>query len=359
MEWRYDAGFGYPADTYPERGPVVRLTLDQLAKKLGVSKGTVSRAINGKGRMSAETRQRIVAAMHAAGYIPDPTAQELSRRSRHSIGISLRDNGFGPYFAAFWRALVQVTSERGTRFIEMGAPLGSYVHLPDAVLLHNTIDMRERLALLEERGVPAVVLGHHPDAAYVVPDDEGGACAMTRYLQSLGHRQIAYVGMATSQQNDVDRRRGFRAAMAELDIGVRPEYELDGQFSVIGGYRAVRRAWEGGLRFTALFCASDEMAAGAIGALEDLGVSVPGEVSVSGFDGLPDMPYLLTTVVQDIGRIAVEAISLAEALIEGGPKRGIVVPVALRVGSTTARLAVSAHRQSPVPPPDARDISAT
>jgi LacI family transcriptional regulator len=125
-------------------------------------------------------------------------------------------------------------------------------------------------------------------------------------------------------------------ALAEAGIGLRPELELDGQFSVLGGYRAVRRAWEGGLRFTALFCASDVMAIGAIGALEDLGLQMPQQVSVVGFDGLPGMPYDLTTVVQDIERIAVEAITLAEQLIDGGALREIVVPVTLRLGATTA-----------------------
>lgn len=310
------------------------MTLDQLALNLGVSKGTVSRALSGKGRMAPETRTRIVEAMQAAGFSPDPAAQELSRRSGHSIGISLPVNGYGPYFNVFWRALVQVTSERGTRFLEMLAPLDSYVRLPNAVLLHNSIAMRERLALLAERGVPAVVLGHAPDAAYVVPDDAGGARAMTAHLLALGHRRIAYMGMASAQQSDIDRRHGYRAALAEAGLAAEAALELDGQFSVLGGYRAVRRAWEQGERFTALFCASDEMAVGAIGALEDLGVQVPGDVSVAGFDGLPDLPYQLTTVVQDIARIAIEAITLAESLIEGGPRRGIVVPVSVRVGAT-------------------------
>ena len=312
------------------------MTLDQMAMNLGLSKGTVSRALNGKGRMSDETRQRILATMREAGYTPDPTAQELSRRSRHSIGISICEGGLSPYFTLFWRALLRVTSERGTRFIEMNSALESYTHLPNAVLLHNTSGLQERLALLEQRGVPAVVLGHLPDTAFVVPDDANGARTATRYLQSLGHREIAFVGMASAQQSDVDRRSGYREAMAGIGIGVREQFELDGQFSVLGGYRAVRRAWEGGLRFSALFCASDEMAIGAIGALEDLGLSVPADVSVIGFDGLPDMPYRLTTVVQDIERIALEAINLAEHLIEGGAKREIIVPVTLREGATTA-----------------------
>jgi LacI family transcriptional regulator len=330
-KWRYHAAFGWPARA---GRTVVKMTLDQLALNLGVSKGTVSRALNGKGRMAEETRQRILAAMQASGYTPDPTARELSRRSRHSIGISVNKGGFGPYFTLFWR--VQVAGERGTRFVEMNEPLESYARLPDAVLLHNTDEVQERMALLARRKVPAVVLGHQPNAAFVVPDDVGGGAAATRCLLELGHRAIGFVGMLTAQQSDVDRRHGYHMALAQAGIGPRPELELDGQFSVLGGYRAVRRAWEGGLRFTALFCASDEMAVGAIGALEDLGLHVPRQVSVVGFDGLPGMPHELTTVVQDVERIAVEAITLAEQLIEGGPPRAIVVPVTLRLGATTA-----------------------
>ncbi|GJI88917.1 LacI family DNA-binding transcriptional regulator [Duganella hordei] len=312
------------------------MTLDQLALNLGLSKGTVSRAMNGKGRMAEETRKRILAAMDEAGYTPDPTAQELSKRSRHSIGISLSAGAIRPYFALFWRALVQVTSERGTRFIEMNEPLDSYARLPDAVLLHSTIEVHERLALLARRGVPAVVLGHQPDTAFVVPDDVYGGRVATAHLLALGHREIAYVGGPGGQQSDLDRRAGYREAMAAAGIRPRPQFELEGRFEVLDGYRCVRRAWEGGLRFTALFCASDDMAVGAIGALHDLGLRVPADVSVVGFDGLPGMPYDLSTVVQDIERVAMEAIDLAEILIDGGHKRGIVVPVALREGSTTA-----------------------
>ncbi|OON62676.1 hypothetical protein B0920_04330 [Massilia sp. KIM] len=320
---------------------MVKITLDQLAASLGLSKGTVSRALNGKGRMSEETRQRILAAMQESGYHPDTAAQELSRRSRHSIGISLSQGGFGPYFTLFWRAVLDVASERGTRFLEMKSALDSYARLPDAVLLHNTVEVRERLAYLASRGVPAVVLGHQPDAAFVVPDDLGGGCEAVRHLVGLGHREIAYVGMESPQQSDLDRREGYRQALAEAGIAWRADLELDGGASVLGGYRAVRRAWERGLRFSALFCATDEMAVGAIGAFEDIGLSVPGDVSVAGFDGLPDLPYQLTTVEQDIARIALEAVRLAEDMINGAPARAIVVPVLLRPGATTAAPASS------------------
>lgn len=313
----------------------MKISLEQLSINLGLSKSTVSRALNGKGRMSAETRARIQAAARESGYEPDTTAQELRRRAGHSIGISLLDGGLSPYFTLFWRALIEIAAERGTRFVDMHEPLENYVRLPDAVIVHNTEQASERLRLLARRHVPAVLLGHLPHAAFVVPDDFGGGRAATEHLLGLGHREIAYLGMVTQQQSDLDRRGGYRAAMQDAGLAVDPRLELDGHFSVLGAYRAVRRAVESGVRFSAIFCASDEMAVGAIGALEDLGLAVPAQVSIVGFDGLPDMPYQLTTVVQDIRRIALEAIQLAESLIAGGKARRIIVPVSLRIGATS------------------------
>lgn len=345
MPWRGgDCAYNMHGAPLPsDRGNTdLKMTLDQLAMNLQLSKSTVSRALNGKGRMAEETRDRIRAAAHASGYLPDATAQELRRRSGHSIGISLPEGGFSPYFTLFWRSLTQIAGERGTRFIDMRAPLDSYVRLPDAVIVHNTDQAAERLQALARRHVPAVLLGHQQDAAFVVPDDIGGARAATEHLLGLGHRRIAYLGMVTFQQSDVDRRAGYRAAIEAAGVARDAALELDGKFSVLGAYRAVRRAVEGGLQFSAIFCASDEMAVGAIGALEDLGLDVPRQVSIVGFDGLPDLPYELTTVVQNIEQIALEAIQLAEALIEGGRPRSIVVPVALRLGATTAPFTANA-----------------
>lgn len=293
IRWRLPWRYATTRATLPttQEAPDLKMTLDQLAMNLGLSTSTVSRALNGKGRMAQDTRERIRRAAHQSGYLPDQAAQELRRRSGHTIGISLTDGGFSPYFTLFWRALTQVAGERGTRFIDMRAPFDSYAHLPDAVIVHNTDHAAERLQALARRQVPAVLLGHQRGAAFVVPDDVAGARAATAHLLELGHRRIVYVGMVTEQQSDVDRRLGYRMAMAAAGLAPDPAYELDGAFSVLGAYRAVRRVVESGLPFSAIFCASDEMAVGAIGALEDLGLAVPRQVSVVGFDGLPGLAY--------------------------------------------------------------------
>ena len=132
-----------------------------------------------------------------------------------------------------------------------------------------------------------------------------------------------------------DREAGFRAAAQAVGANVST---LPGGFTVLDGYRTVRRAWEGGLRFSGLFAASDEQAVGAATALQDLGLDVPGQVSVVGFDGLPELPLplRLSTVAQDIPHIAEVALRLVQEALAGDVVRGEYVPVTLQPGQTVA-----------------------
>jgi LacI family transcriptional regulator len=135
---------------------------------------------------------------------------------------------------------------------------------------------------------------------------------------------------------------GYKKALLEAGLTFRSELVLDGNFDALAAYRAVRRAWEGGLRFTALFAASDEMALGAWAALEDLGLRVPQEVSLVGYDDLPDLGERLTTIHQDIPAIAREAVALLKLALEGHPPQGRRLPVHLVPRGTTARREVGA-----------------
>ncbi len=106
---------------------------------------------------------------------------------------------------------------------------------------------------------------------------------------------------------------------------------------MLGAYRALRRALDAGRRFSAVFAASDEMAQGAVAALEDAGLGVPRDVSVVGFDDLPEFGEGLTTVRQDIGKVAETAVTLLKEGLAGKPVRHEVIPVQLVVRGTTAR----------------------
>lgn len=313
-----------------------RPTIDDIAREAGVSTGTVSRVLNGHSTVARRTRDHVMEIIARVGYTPDPAARHLSWRTGQTLGVSLdRDDPMlHPYQVLFRRALDTHTAPLGVQVIDLRADLTRLTRLPSAVLVMHAIDGDPRLAFLRERGVPAVLVGHHPDFFWVAPDDEGGAHLATTQLTRAGHRQLAYLGHGSSQVAH-DRERGFLRAAQEVGATTTV---LDSDFTVLGGYRAVRRAWERGVRFTGLFAQSDESAAGAVAALQDLGQDVPGSVSVVGFDGLPELPISLrlTTVAQDIPRIAATALALVQDAIAGLPARGESIAVELIPGATVA-----------------------
>ncbi|WP_264775720.1 LacI family DNA-binding transcriptional regulator [Deinococcus aetherius] len=320
-------------------GHLVRPTINDIARACGVSKGTVSRVLNGHATVAAPTRERVQETMRRMGYAPDPVARHLSWRTGQTLGLSLaaQDLTFSPYHVLLRRALEGHTAPLGVQLVDLRDDLGGVARLPSAVLvLHAQGDDDPRLRLLRGRGVPAVLVGHQPGSFWVAPDDEGGGYLATTQLLRAGHRRLAYLGRGPSQVAQ-DRERGCLRAAREAGAEVIP---IEADFTVLSGYRALRRAWEGGARFTACFAQSDESAVGAVAALEDLGLRVPGDVSVVGFDGLPELPLPvpLTTVAQDIPRLARTALSLMQEATSGQPPRGEFIPVQLIPGATVSHV---------------------
>ncbi|WP_019011480.1 LacI family DNA-binding transcriptional regulator [Deinococcus aquatilis] len=315
---------------------LIRPTIDDIARASGVSKGTVSRVINGHSTVAERTRARVQEVIARLEYTPDPAARNLSWRTGQTLGLSLdRDDPMlSPYQVLFRRALEAHTAPLGVQLLDLRADLTRMARLPSAVLIMHAVEGDPRLSFLQQAGVPAVLIGHHPASFWVAPDDEGGAHLATMQLLEAGHRQLAYLGSGPSQVAQ-DRQRGFERAARTVGADTQL---LAADFTVLGGYRAVRRAWEAGVRFTGLFAQSDESAIGAVAALEDLGLNIPGDVSVVGFDGLPELPlpYALTTVSQDIPRIASTALTLVGEAISGGIPRGEFIPVQLISGATVA-----------------------
>lgn len=314
-----------------------RPTIADIARESGVSTGTVSRVLNGHATVASRTRDRVQQVIDRLGYAPDPAARQLSWRTGQTLGLSFdRDDPLlHPYSVLFRRALETHTAPQGVQLVDLRADLTRLTRLPSAVLVMHAMDGADpRLGFLRQAGVPAVLIGHHPDCFFVAPDDVGGARLGTRQLTEAGHRRLAFLGQGPSQVAR-DRERG--ALLATQDAGAQL-VTLASDFTVLGGYRATRRAWETGVRFTGLFAQSDESAAGAVAALQDLGVDVPGQVSVVGFDGLPELPISLrlTTVAQDIPRIAATALTLVQEAIAGLPPRGELIEVELLRGATVA-----------------------
>lgn len=316
----------------------MKLTIAEIAARSGVSTGTVSRVINGKSTVAEPTRKKVLEVMKRLGYEPDPVARELSMRSKHTIGIwvGAGENRLSPYFSVIWRALLREMQSRGTMVIELPTDLGHVRRRIDAVVMFHCADLESRLAALAERKVPAVLIGHHPGISCVMPDDPGGGRLAGETLLAQGHRRLLHLTAGEDLQWARERAEGFMEALsASRKRGIEVEV-VRGQGSVLGGYRMMRGAWKRGLRPTALFCATDEIAVGALGALEDLGVKVPEQVSVLGFDGLTELYPGLASVAQDIPGIAHVAVSLAQAALDRRPPQHKVVPVSFVPGATLA-----------------------
>jgi LacI family transcriptional regulator len=314
----------------------MKITIGEIARQAGISTGTVSRVINGKPNVAAETRATVLAVMKKLGYEPDPVARELSRRTKHTLGIWVGggENRLSPYFNVIWRALLQEMQSHATQFVELPVDITPVRRRMDAVLMFHCADIDQRLATLWRRGVPGALIGHHPGVSCVAPDDLGGGRLAASRLLALGHRDLLHLTVSDEHQWAVDRAAGFTASFAEGGGAPLAPVILRGGGSVLGGYRLMRDAWQRGHRPTGIFCATDEMAVGALGALADLGVSVPNQVSVLGFDGLVDLYPGLASVAQDIPAIAHEAVNLALGAIDRDLVRHIIVPVQILEGAT-------------------------
>ncbi len=313
-------------------------TIQDVAQTAGVSTGTVSRVLNGRPGVKAVTKTAVLAAVTKLRYRPDTAARQLSRGRTKRIGfhVSALSGRFSPFYMLFMEHLITGFEDEGYRLDDIPSrPDGLPARLSDGMVLFGVHDDDLRIPYLEAQGVPFVLEGHAPGQRWVRADDLSGGRQATEHLVRLGHTKILHLGGDLSGQAAFDRLRGYQSVLTEN--GLELPLPLNGGFTVLGAYRAVRRALAAGTQFSALFAASDEMAQGAVAALEDAGLEVPKDVSVVGFDDLPEFGEGLTTVRQDIAKVAATAVALLKEGLAGEPVRHEVVPVQLVVRGTTAR----------------------
>jgi LacI family transcriptional regulator len=316
-----------------------KATIQQVADAAGVSTGTVSRVINNRKGVKESTRKAVQMAMRELNYQPDQAARELSFRQALRIGLHIKGiNHFMPYYMLLLEYLVSELQSEGYRLEEIPSNDRNLpAYLTDALVLVGTHDDDPRVAYLQSQNRPFVLVGHYDNVNWVAPDDYDGGWQATQHLLRLGHQDIVHVSGGMLGQSEHERYSGYRDALKTAGLEPQRRFLLDGEFTALGAYRAVRKAYEGGLRFSAVFAASDEMAVGVIAALNDLGLSVPADVSVVGFDDLPEIGAKLTTIRQDIALIARSTVQLLKDALAGAASRHCKLPVQLIVRNTTAR----------------------
>lgn len=265
-------------------------TLRDVANEANVSLITVSRVINEPEKVKPKTRQRIEAAMKKFNYTPNPVAKALvSKRIGvvdvyvpHSIDLS------NPFVMHFIAGISEALSAHMYSF--MIRRDRDTEHMSDGYIATGLLkdEIYEMYAYAKERNRPLVLFGHTdiPDVSCIDVDNITGARSVTEYLLKAGHRKLAMINVDENKDYTMDRLEGFRRAAGAygVDAGTCPVVYAEN--SAQGGYTAAQALAESSPDLTALFCATDTIALGAVRAYTEAGRKIPGDVSVAGFDGL-------------------------------------------------------------------------
>ncbi|HSV31143.1 MAG TPA: LacI family DNA-binding transcriptional regulator [Atribacteraceae bacterium] len=333
------------------------LTIQDIAQEAGVSKSTVSRILNNSSNVSPQTRERVSAIILKRRYRPNFFARGLSGLKAGVIGVVVTDIT-NPFYALLVKGIEDVCRNyRYSVFLcntdgreeEERAQLESLTQRGvDGVILASTMLDDQSMRDFQEKGLQLVLLARLPQDPrpyeYVVTDNVMGGHLATKHLLSLGHRRIAFLSGPWLASPSHDRFAGYRRALEEALIAVDERWVLRGDFKMESGSRAVQLFLQlPPPRPTALFAANDAMAMGVLESLAELGVKVPEELSVIGFDDTP-LGGLhcvqLTTISQSIAEQgALSARMLVERITQSkkSEPRHVVLPPKLIIRKTTAR----------------------
>ena len=281
-------------------------TISDVAKRAGVSAMTVSRVVNGTGYTSVEARTRVEAAIEELGYVPNALARQLRSKRTKTIALVVSDIS-NPFFTTIARGVEDVAASHGFSVMycntdESETEEEQYLLMlierqVDGVLLVPTRSSGTSFRLLHAHHMPVVVMDRRVAARNVdgvLCDSEAGAHALTRHLSELGHRRIAVLTGRRNISTSEDRVAGCRRALEEAGLVMDEALVHHGGFNFgklnqADGHRMAQLVLAAdGERPTALFCANNFIAFGAIRALREAGLRVPEDMSVVAFDDLPE-----------------------------------------------------------------------
>lgn len=320
-----------------DNGRARAVTIGDVAATAGVSRQTVSRAINGKGEISAETRERVLAAVRALGYRPSSIARGLKTSRTLTIGLVVPDIA-NPFFAELARGAAAVALSEGYGVLLCNTdedPAQEWAvlrlledHRVDGLVLCSSRLDEDSLSAAVARWRPLVLVNRTPAQALpglgvVRVADREGARQVVRFLHGLGHRRIAFVGGMGASQSSRARRAGYRLGLEDLGLAAPDEWVADAAPTVAGGRTAAAALLAQQHGLSALIAFNDLVAVGCLQACQAARLAVPGDVSVVGWDDIVFAPYLsppLTTVRLPKQEIGARAMTLLLALL-GAPEQ--------------------------------------
>jgi LacI family transcriptional regulator, galactose operon repressor len=314
------------------------MTITDVAREAHVSVASVSRVVNGHTNVLPETRLRITEVIDRLRYVPHTAARSLITRRTHVIGVLLPDL-YGGFFSELIRGIDAAARELGLHLLlssshgdatEMAAAIRAMRGRVEGLLVLAPQLDAAGLGELDAE-VPTVFMNSRVDdgvSSSLAIDSYGGARAMVRHLVGRGHRSIAHVTGPVDNFDSHERERGYRDELAASLPRARP-LVVRGDFTETSGYAAGRELGARAKlpRPAAVFAANDVMAIGCLAAAGALGLAVPGDIAVAGFDDIPLAAYVrptLTTMrvpIVELGRGAVT--QLAAAIAAPGTARAV------------------------------------
>ena len=327
------------------------MTINDVAALAGVSIKTVSRVLNKEPFVRPEMRDKVLRAVESLNYRPNFAARALAGSRAYLLGLYY-DNPSPSYVSGLQFGAMNACREQGYHLmveqLEEGSERGqietllSTVKMDGVILSPPVCDRTALLDALDDKGVPYVRIaptGQFDRGPHVYMDDRRAAHEMTAYLQSLGHRRIGFVKGHAGHSAAPLRYQGFLDAMEAADLEVEPAWVVPGNFSFRSGVGAAERLLNLERRPTAIFASNDDMALGVMATASRMRLSLPGELSVAGFDDSPTAQVVwpqLTTVRQPVEEMAFEAAGMLIQSFGGGePPRARLLDFALVARGST------------------------
>ena len=321
-----------------------RMDLKSLARQLGLSPTTVSRALNGYPEVSERTRARVVAAAKAAGYSPNPTARSLAVGRADAVGMiyPLTPNDLGdPHLLNVVAGMTRALDRAGMDLLIASAfaadELRTYTRMirgrrVDGLVVARTQVHDARLEYLMQEQFPFVAYGRsrlsRPYTWFDFDNTAGGRLAVDRLI-SLGHRRIALIGASRRFSFALQRYEGFVAGMDAAGVGVEPDLLLETSLDRRGGYQATRQLLTRSPRPSAIVVDNHLAGVGVIRALLDKRIAIGSEISVVVYDGLPEDTLVglqATTIAQPTDeQTGQHLVDLLLAQLRGEPVEGLHV----------------------------------
>jgi LacI family transcriptional regulator len=301
-------------------------TIEEVSHLAKVSTATISRVINNSGPVHAQTRNRVLKAIEELGYKPNPMARGLALNRSGGIGVSIGSLG-SPYFGQLLMGTEQVITASGRHLLvstgnsdaklEQASVRFLTERQADALIVHTDDTSDETLISWAAGPVPLVIFGRYISEladSCIYLDNESGGYLATKHLLDNGHRQVAHIAGPLDAQDSRARLHGYRRAVEQAGLAFAEDLVVEADFAEDGGSRAVHRLLNRNLRPSAIFAANDQMAVGAMRALYELGLRVPDDVSLVGYDDVVFAAFLvpgLTTVRQPLFEMGQAAAHLA------------------------------------------------